>query len=59
MQEGRSLTDKEINRGLLNSLYENPLWYWGLVALLGVIVLGAMAAAAQSIAAALPPGAMA
>ena len=45
MQEGRSLTDKEINRGLLNSLYENPLWYWGLVAFLGVIVLGAMSAA--------------
>ena len=45
MQEGRSLTDKEINRGLLNSLYQNPLWYWGLVALLGVIVLGAMSAA--------------
>ena len=45
MQEGRSLTDKEINRSLLSTLYQNPLWYWGLIALLGVIVLGAMAAA--------------
>ena len=45
MQEGRSLTDREINRSLLSTLYENPLWYWGLVALLGVIVVGAMAAA--------------
>ena len=45
MQEGRSLTDREINRNLLSSIFENPLWYWGLVAGLGMIVLGAMAAA--------------
>ena len=44
MQEGRSLTDREINRNLLSSIFENPLWYWGLVAGLGMIVLGAMAA---------------
>ena len=45
MQEGRNLTDKEINRNLLATLYQNPLWYWGLVAVLGVVVLGAMCAA--------------
>ena len=45
MQEGRSLTDREINRGLLNVLFQNPLWYWGLVTMLAVIVLGAVCAA--------------
>jgi len=45
MQEGRSLTDREINRSLLSSLFENPLWYWGLVGFLGIFVLGAMSAA--------------
>ena len=45
MQEGRSLTAREINRGLLNSIFENPLWYWGLIGGLGIIVLGAMSAA--------------
>ena len=45
MQEGRSLTDREINRSLLNTIFENSLWYWGLVVALGMIVLGAMAAA--------------
>ena len=45
MQEGRPLTDREINRGLLNTMFENPLWYWGLIGVLGVIVLGAMSAA--------------
>ena len=45
MQEGRNLTDSEINRSLLNTLFANPLWYWGVVAALAIIVLGAMAAA--------------
>ena len=45
MQEGRSLTDKEINRGLLSTIFENPLWYWGIIAFLALIVLGAMSAA--------------
>ena len=45
MQEGRKLTDQEINRGLLSPLLENRLWYWGLVTLLALIVLGAMSAA--------------
>ena len=44
MQEGRNLTDKEINRSLLKSLVENPVQYWGLVAVLGLIVLGAVSA---------------
>ena len=45
MQEGRPLSDREINRSLLSPMFENQLWYWGLVTLLGLIVLGAMAAA--------------
>ncbi len=49
MQEGKPLTDREINRGLLNILFENPLWYWGLVGLLAVVVLGAMSAAGYMI----------
>ena len=45
MQEGRPIADREINRSLLNTLFENPLWYWGLIAFLAVFVLGAMCAA--------------
>ena len=45
MQEGRSLTDREINRGLLNTLFENPVWYWTLVGALAVVVVGSMCAA--------------
>ena len=45
MQEGRSLTDREINRGLLHTLFENPLWFWGVIALLAIFVIGAMGAA--------------
>ena len=45
MQEGRNLTDREINRGLLRPLFENPMWYWGMVAFLAIFVVGAMAAA--------------
>jgi len=45
MQETVPLTDKQINRNLMHTLFDNPLWYWGLIAVLGVFVLGAMGAA--------------
>ena len=45
MQEGRPLSDKQINRDLLKTIFDNPLRYWGLVGGLGLIVLGAMCAA--------------
>jgi molybdopterin-containing oxidoreductase family membrane subunit len=45
MQEGRSLTDREINKGLLAPLFENPRWYWALVGVLAIFVVGAMCAA--------------
>ena len=45
MQEGRSLTDQEINGGLLSTLFENPRWYWALVGVLAIFVVGAMCAA--------------
>ena len=45
MQEGRALSDREINRSLLRPIFEQPLAYWGLVGGLGMVVLGAMAAA--------------
>ena len=45
MQEGRALSDKQINRDLLKTIFDNPLRYWGLVGALGMIVLGAMCAA--------------
>ena len=44
MQEGRPLTDRQINRSLLGTLFEHPLWYWGLIGVLGLFVLGAMCA---------------
>ena len=44
MQEGRPLTDREINSNLLSSIYENSRLYWGLVLFFGLIVLGAMCA---------------
>ena len=45
MQEGRSLNDREINQSLLKTLFENPKWYWGLISVLGLVVLAAMCAA--------------
>ncbi len=45
MQEGRPVTDREINRSLLHTLVEHPKWHWGLIAFLGIFVLGAMCAA--------------
>ena len=45
MQEGRILTSRQINRDLLSSILHSPKWFWITVALLGLIVLGAMSAA--------------
>ena len=45
MQERVRLTDAEINRDLLRSTMENPLWYWLLVGALGLIVVVAFGAA--------------
>ncbi len=46
MQERVKLTDAQINRDLLRSMTENPLWYWLLVGFLGLCVLVAFAAVA-------------
>ena len=43
MQERVKLTDAEINRDLLRSIMENPLWYWLVVGFLATIVLVALA----------------
>ena len=45
MQEGKTLGYKQINRDLLNGVFENTVRYWAIVLLLGLIVLGAMSAA--------------
>ena len=45
MQEGRPLPFRQINRELLGSILNSPKWFWITVALLGLIVLGAMSAA--------------
>ena len=49
MQEGTDLADKRINRDLLNTIFETPLIYWGLIAALAIVVLGAMGAAGYMI----------
>ena len=46
MQERVKLTDAQINRDLLRSMTENPLWYWLLVGFLGLCVLVAFGAVA-------------
>ena len=46
MQERVKLTDAQINKDLLRSMTENPLWYWLLVGALGLAVLVAFAAVA-------------
>ena len=46
MQERVRLTDAQINRDLLRSTTENPLWYWLLVGALGLAVLVAFGAVA-------------
>ena len=49
MQERVKLTDAQINKDLLRSMFENPLWYWILVGVLGLGVLCGFAAAAYMI----------
>ncbi len=46
MQERVKLTDAQINKDLLRSMTENPLWYWLLVGALGLAVLVAFGAVA-------------
>ena len=46
MQERVKLTDAQINKDLLRSMTENPLWYWLLVGVLGLAVLVAFGAVA-------------
>ena len=38
MQEGRILKDAQINKELLNSVEEHPMWYWALVGFFGLVV---------------------
>ena len=45
MQEGRVLPAREVNRDLLRSILTTPNWYWVTVALMAIIVIGAMGAA--------------
>jgi Ni/Fe-hydrogenase subunit HybB-like protein len=49
MQERVRLDDAQINRDLLNSIFETPKWYWPLVGGLGLIVLTGFAAAGYMI----------
>ena len=42
MQEGRPLTDREVNRDLLRSIMAPPKWYWPAVGITGTIVLATM-----------------
>ena len=49
MQEGRPLTDRQINQDLLRPLFEHQLRYWMVVGALGIVVLVAMAAAGYMI----------
>ena len=49
MQEGRVLPAREINRDLLRSILTTPNWYWVTVAIMAIIVLGAMSAAGMMI----------
>ena len=49
MQEGRVLPAREINRDLLRSILTTPNWYWVTVAIMAIIVIGAMSAAGMMI----------
>ena len=49
MQERVKLRDPQINRDLLRSVFETPIWYWPLIAVLGLIVLCGFAAAGYMI----------
>ena len=39
MQEGRTLSTREINRDLLRSILDSPRWFWPVVTILGLILL--------------------
>ena len=45
MQEGRPLSDRQINEDLLRPIFVHSKAYWVLIGVLGLIVMGAMAAA--------------
>ena len=45
MQEGRVLPAKQINADLLKSILHSPKWFWITIAILAIVVLGAVAAA--------------
>ena len=42
MQEGRPLTERQINRDLLRSVLATPRWYWPAVTFFGLVVLAAI-----------------
>ena len=42
MQEGRHLTERQINRDLLRSVLATPRWYWPAVTFFGLVVLAAI-----------------
>ena len=39
MQEGRTLSTREINQDLLRSILDSPRWFWPVVTVLGLILL--------------------
>ena len=45
MQEGTPLQSRQMNRELLVSILNSPKWFWGVISVLGLIVLIAMSAA--------------
>ncbi|PKB73491.1 MAG: molybdopterin oxidoreductase [SAR202 cluster bacterium Io17-Chloro-G7] len=45
MQEGRVLPTRQVNADLLKSILHSPKWFWITIALLAIVVLGAMSAA--------------
>jgi molybdopterin-containing oxidoreductase family membrane subunit len=49
VQEGKTLSNKQINRDLLRSIFDNDIKYWIIVLVLGIVVLGAMSAAGYMI----------
>ncbi|MEK7681360.1 MAG: NrfD/PsrC family molybdoenzyme membrane anchor subunit [Chloroflexota bacterium] len=49
MQERVQLSDEQINRELLSGVLHTPLWFWGLVLLLGAVVSAGVLAAGYMI----------
>lgn len=45
MHEGKELNAIRINNDLLRTLWENPIRYWAMIFVLGIVVVGAMVAA--------------